>query len=166
MPLGPLVAVLLLCACATTNLSMTPLEPELSGTWTGTATLALTGRSPVPYTVPIAIAVTGSTASVTNICPGTVHHESVRQSSMRLPTESARTSSTSVNATGAGPSASWSGNLDCPKIELLGCAVMAISYTNVTMTLTGSNQLTVVVTGSAEGCGITYPLILSFVGAK
>jgi hypothetical protein len=166
MPVRLLVAALSLYACATTNPSTTSLEPELSGGWTGTATLSLTGRNPVPYTVLITISVSGNTASVANICPGTVQHESVRQSSMRLPTESARSLSTSVNATGAGGSASWSGTLECPRVELTGCAAVAVTYTNATMTLTGSNQLTIVATGSAEGCSISYPAILTFVGAK
>jgi hypothetical protein len=159
-------AVALLSACATTSLSGTPLESEFTGTWNGTATFALTGRSPVPYTLHLILDVSGSTVSVANVCPGIVQHESMRQSSMRLPTESARTQSSSLSATGSGASASWSGTLECPRVELTGCPSLAVSYTNATMTLTGTNQLTFVAMGNAEGCGTTYPVVLTFVGAK
>ena len=163
---GAVVALLSLCACATSGLSGTPLETDFGGTWAGTATLALIGGTTVPYSVAFNIEVSGNTAHIASVCPGSVQHESLRQSNMRLPTEAARSLSSSVNATGSGASASWSGILECPKIELTGCAATAVTYTNATMTLTGSNQLTIVATGNAEGCGISHPLILTFVGAK
>jgi hypothetical protein len=159
-------AVFALVACATTTLSGTPLEAEFAGTWSGAATFALTGRSPFPYSLALSIALSGNTATVASICPGTVETQSVRQGNMRLPTESARPTSLPVNAMGSGASASWSGMLECPRIQLLGCAGLAVTYTNATLTLTGSNQVTVVATGNAEGCGTSYPLILTFVGAK
>jgi hypothetical protein len=162
------IAVLAIaCACAASGqpFSSSQLEAEFSGTWTGTATLALAGKNPVPYSVALVVAASGNTATVKNPCPGLVQRDSMRQSSMRLPTEGARPAS-SIDATGSGASAAWSGNLDCPKVEMAGCAEMAPSYTNATMTLTGTNQLTVVVSGRAEGCGVGYPLLLTFVGAK
>jgi hypothetical protein len=163
---GVASTLLALVACATSTLSGTPLESEFSGTWSGTATLALTGRSPVPYSLALNIAVTERTAKVASICPGTVENQSVRQGNMRLPTDSARPVSLPVSATGSGASASWSGILECPRIQLLGCAGLGVTYSNATLTLTGSNQVTVVATGNAEGCGTSYPLILTFVGAK
>ena len=160
------VGVLALGACAAAPLSGPPLEADFAGTWSGAATLALTGRNPVPYSLALNIALSGCTATVASICPGTVQNQSMRQGNMRLPTDSVRPTSLAVDATGSGASASWSGALECPRIELSGCAGMGVTYRNATMTLTGSNQVTVVATGNAEGCGATYPLILTFVGTK
>lgn len=159
------LAVLMLSACTTVGVSSRALEAEMAGTWTGTATLALAGKDPIPYSVSFVVAASESTATIRNPCPGTVQRDSIRQQGMRLPTEGARPAA-SIEAKGSGASASWSGTLDCPRVELSGCAEIAPTYTGATMTLTGTNQLTVVVTGRAEGCGIGYPLLLTFVGAK
>ncbi len=163
MRAGVLAFVLL--ACATTGGSAHPLEAEFTGTWTGTATLALTGKDPIPYSVSLVVAASENTATIRNPCPGTIQRDSIRQSSIRLPTEGARPASP-IDAKGSGAAASWSGSLDCPRVEIAGCTEMAPTYTGATMTLTGTNQLTIVVTGRAEGCGIVYPLLLTFVGAK
>jgi hypothetical protein len=165
--MAAVVACVLFLGCATKSLSGPGLEAEFGGTWTGTATLALTGRNPVPYSVPLEVtALSGNTLSVANLCPGLVAQQSMRQSNMRLPTESARAPAPSVQANGFGGSASWSGTLECPRVDVSGCAGMAVVYTNLTLTLTGVNQLTVVATGNADGCSTNYPVVLTFVGAK
>ena len=121
------VVVLALGACAAAPLSGPPLEADFAGTWSGAATLALTGRNPVPYSLALNIALSGSTATVASICPGTVQNQSMRQGNMRLPTDSVRPTSLAVDATGSGASASWSGALECPRIELSGCAGMGVT---------------------------------------
>jgi len=166
MRLAILVACLLLWSCASsTSVSAPPLEGDLAGTWTGTATLALAGRSPIPYSARLPVAVSGNTARVASICPGTVENASVRGSAVRLPTESAHILSY-LNATGSGAFASWSGILECPKFQVRGCDVLTVTYTNATVALTDKNQVTVVATGNAEGCSIAYPVFFTFVGAK
>jgi hypothetical protein len=85
------VACVPLLGCATKSLSGPGLEAEFGGTWMGTATLALAGRNPVPYSVSLPlVALSGNTLSVANLCPGLVAQQSMRQANMRLPTESPR----------------------------------------------------------------------------
>jgi hypothetical protein len=155
----------LLSACATTSVSEAPIEAQFAGTWTGTATLALTGKSPLPYTLALKVALSTTVATVGELCPGLVRHESLR-TGIRVPTEASRFASASVDMTGSGASASWSGTLECPRTGMSGCDSMGVTYTAATATLTGSNQLTVVATGNAEGCNVTYPVLLTFVGVK
>jgi len=57
------VVVLALGACAAAPLSGPPLEADFAGTWSGAATLALTGRNPVPYSLALNIALSGSMAT-------------------------------------------------------------------------------------------------------
>lgn len=159
------MVALLVGACATPGSSSAPLDAGFSGAWLGTATLALTGKDPVPYSVPFSVTASGNTATLRNACPGIVKQDSMRQQTLRMPTEGARPVP-SLDAAGSGASAAWSGTLLCPQVAVPGCAELAPSYSNATLTLTGDNQLTVVITGHAEGCGVTYPLLLTFVGAK
>ena len=162
--LANLVAGLTLVACTTTpgGLSATALETEMAGGWNGTATLALTGRAPIPYSTAIIITVVGATANVTKLCPGSVRQ---RQDMVRA-RGAVGSQGSSVDATGSGASASWSGTLTCPLVELSGCNLVAITYTNATVTLTGTNQVTIVGAGNAEACGTNYPVFLTFVGSK
>jgi len=143
----------------------TPLDGDFAGTWNGTVTFAMSGRHPVPYSVPVTISLAGNSAQVGNICPGTIQNYSLRGSVVRLPTESARASST-ITATGSGSASSWSGLLECPKIEARGCDAVAVGYSEASIALSGPNQLTIVVTGTAEGCGVVYAIFVTFVGSK
>jgi hypothetical protein len=155
---------LLFCCCATASVSESPLETHFAGTWTGTATLSGIGRNPIPYSVPLTVVASGNTATLANVCPGIVQNDSMRGLG-RLTTDSARPPA-AVTATGSGAWASWAGVLDCPQIELRGCNEVSIRYSEVRMMLSGSNQLTVVATGNAQGCGIANSVFLSFVGEK
>jgi hypothetical protein len=58
------------------------------------------------------------------------------------------------------------GEVECPKFEVNGCVGVAVTYTRATIVLSGTDQVTVVATGNAEGCSINYRVILTFVGAK
>lgn len=158
------LAAALVMSCATAASSSSPLEAGFRGVWMGTATLALTGKDPIPYSVSLTVTTSGNVATLHNACPGIVNHDSLRQQTLRLPTEGARPVP-SLDATGSGASAAWSGTLDCPQVSVSGCAELASTYTNATLTLTGDNQLTVVITGRATGCGVSYPLLITFVGA-
>jgi hypothetical protein len=111
----------------------------------------------VYYSVPVVIAVSGNTVSDENICPMDTRY---------LTTKSDRLLPPSLKATGSGAAAAWGGSLECPTVELIGCDAVAVTYTNATLTLSGINRLTVVALGKARGCNTSYPVILTFVGAK
>jgi hypothetical protein len=150
-----LLGCLCLLACATTEpaSSESPAEPEFAGTWTGTASLAtaLGGNAVYPS---VLMTVVGSPhgASVSNICPSFDRNEA--------------SASLSVNAAGAGAAVAWSGTLLCPSVPLAGCDRALVVYTNATLTRNRTNQLTLVATGTADGCGRTEQLVLTFVGTK
>ena len=164
LPLLAVIASLILPGCATPPPPSEELESAIEGTWTGTESLELSGRNAVYYSVPIRVALSGRTASVVSLCPRSVRVPSLGpQSTWATTTPPA---APAVDATGRGAAAVWLGTLECPKVELLGCDTVAIRYTNATVTLTRTNQLTVVALGNAEGCATSGPVILTFVGLK
>jgi hypothetical protein len=164
---------LVLCACAgaVSELrasesveSPSPLVRTLVGTWRCSGTLALAGRSPVAYSQGIQITTVGARADVTSLCPGSVAQrkdrvrgpEAVGSNGSKVP---------SISALGSGATASWSGSLTCPQIEIPGCDIVEITYTTATLAFSATtNLLTVVAKGTAVACGGNYPVFATLLG--
>ena len=144
-------AAVLWCACG----SSPPLDPSFSGTWQGSATFDLTGVpsyfiSPGPEMV---VAVSGTTGTISNICPGATG---------------------TANISGSGNVATFPGNVVCPAWTATGtwtCASVVFTYTSGTVTLFRGDAvepktLAVDASGTAVGCGTTYPAKATLYGTK
>jgi hypothetical protein len=147
-----LIAALFAVACGGSsneggnNQQTTPaLDANFSGTWNGTTTLTFTGNEPSAYLSRLVIAVSGTSATLADLCPD---------------------GSGTVTVTGSGQGASWSGTLPCPSIAFTNCAAVAFTYHTGSMALNGNGSLTVQGTGTANGCGVTLNLTTTFVGTK
>lgn len=161
---------LVLCACAgpVSDLrasesveSPSPLVRTLVGTWRCSGTLALAGRNPVAYAQGIQITTVGARADVTSLCPGSVAQRKDRVRDSRAVGSKAP----SISALGSGATASWSGSLTCPQIEIPGCDLVQITYTTATLAFSATtNLLTVVARGTAVGCGGNYPVFATLLG--
>jgi hypothetical protein len=121
------------------------LDSNFSGTWNGTTTLTFTGNQPSAYASRVVVAVSGTSATLADVCPD---------------------GSGTITVTGSGESASWSGTLNCPSIAFTNCAAVAFTYHTGSMALNGNGSLTVQGTGLAAGCGVTLNLTTTFVGTK
>jgi hypothetical protein len=159
---------LVLCACAGAVSELpasesveapSPLVRTLVGTWRCSGTLALAGRSPVVYSQDIRITTVGARADVTSLCPGSVAQ---RRDQVR---GRQAVGSPSISALGSGATASWSGALTCPSIEIPGCNLVEITYATATLAFSATtNLLTVVAKGTAVGCGGNYPVFATLLG--
>lgn len=115
-----------------------PLDSAFAGHWwdsTGWYTNETGGN----FKGDLSIAVSGNTATITKIClDGTG----------------------SVDATGSGDYATWSGSFACPRVVQLGNCAFVITYTSATATLTigTPDTLYVEAKGSAVGCSKSGPL--------
>jgi hypothetical protein len=174
-PMGDLrvCIYLVLCGCAgavsdvrvpESAESPSSLVRTLAGTWRCSGTLALAGRSPVVYSQSIRITTVGARADVTSLCPGSVAQrterirgpEAVGSNGSKVP---------SISALGSGATASWSGSLTCPSIEIPGCNLVEITYTTASLALSATtNLLTVVAKGTAVACGGNYPVFATLLG--
>jgi len=148
-----MVAAILWCACGSPP---PPMDPNFSGTWQGSATFDLTGGpsyfiSPGPE---IIVAVSGTTGTISNICPGATG---------------------TANISGSDNVATFSGNVVCPAWPTTGswtCASVVFTYTSGTATLFRGgavgepNTLWVDASGTAVGCGTTYPVKATLYGTK
>jgi len=154
------LSCLLLSACATSSSIATtvPLDAKLEGTWTGNASFTtLSGRNALYALAPvIVISISTDTARVAGICPTSVRQSDFPQGKL----------APSLVMAGAGAAAAWSGALECPKVELVGCDSVTVYYQSATMTLTKDNQLTIVALGKAEGCIASYRIILTYIGTR
>jgi hypothetical protein len=125
----------------------TPLDYGFAGHWFDSTTWASTGGAGGSYKGDLIIAVSGNTATVAQIClDGTG----------------------SVDATGAGDSAAWSGRFACPVIQLSNCGSVVITYTDAMATLTigTPDSLTFVARGTAAGCSKSDALTVTWVAIK
>src|SRR5207237_87701 len=120
-----LIAIALACACGGSSGGSPNLDPAFSGTWTGPATLVVSGQGSQSYTARIVIAVSGQTATVADVCLD---------------------GSGSITAQGSGETASWQGSLTCPPVAFSNCSSVTEVFQSATTTLNG-NAL------SAQGSG-------------
>ncbi len=105
----------------------------------------LSGTLP-PYTAPLAITVSGNTATVSLVCP--------------------ITGAGSLEAHGSGNSATWDGTLVCPPLVFPGyCDYVVLTLRHATANLSGGT-LTAIATGSGTGCGATESMTVTFSGTK
>jgi hypothetical protein len=136
-------AAILVCACS----SSSPLDPHFAGTWNGTLTVSLaTIGSLAPIQSPFVVVVSGNTATSGNCTGGTQHY------------------------TGSGDSMSSSDVVTCPAQAMTvagvwSCSSVLITYTKGKANL-NNNTVTLVVTGTAVGCGGTYGATLAFTGVQ
>lgn len=121
------------------------LDPGLSGTWTGTTTVAFPGYAPVYYSSYMVIAVSGETAVASAICPD---------------------GTGTITARGSGKSAEWAGSYLCPPVAFDTCSAVSLTYQNATVTLNASGTVTANGSGVANGCGVSSPVTLTFNGSN
>jgi hypothetical protein len=126
--------------------SSAALDPLFAGTWAGTTTYSITGVSGDSWPGTLVVAVSGSTA-VANVCLDATG---------------------SLNATGSGDLATYSGNYVCAPTEVGNCTSLVVTYTTATATLTPGtpDHLTVVAKGTAVGCTRKDPITVNFVARR
>jgi len=134
------LAFLALCACG--GSSNNNLSSAFGKTWTGTTTVTIPGHNPSTSSGQLTVTVSGNSATVTNICPD---------------------GSGSVNATGSGNSATWSGTVTCT--ETANCGTLALAYNSASFTLSSDNKtLTADGSGTVSGCSQSATFAVHFVG--
>lgn len=136
--------VVLVCGCGSSEEA--PLNPNFAGTWTGNTYVTLQGLNPYPP-IPSQTMVTVNGNEATSVPCG---------------------SATDQVATGSGDTASWIGTASCPPVSLTGqfiCASVVFTFTQSTTTL-NNGTLSIVGTGTAAGCSLSYPLTEIFNGTK
>ena len=142
---GLMLTCLALCACGSSNGS-SGLNAAFAKTWTGTTTTTVSGQTFTGTNGHLTITVSGNNATVNTVCPD---------------------ASGSVNATGSGNSASWSGTLACPPVQVTGCpSSLTLTYTTATLTLSSDNKtLNVQAGGTVSGCNFNNtPFTTTFAG--
>jgi hypothetical protein len=135
--------VVLVCACGG---SSAPLDPNFAGTWTGNTYVTLQGLNAYPA-LPSQTTVTVNGNEATTVPCG---------------------SETDQFASGSGDSASWTGTTSCPPVSLTGqfvCSSVVFTFTQSTATLNGGT-LSIIGTGTADGCSASYALTEIFNGTK
>lgn len=137
----PFVCALSLAACGPA------LDPAMAGTWVGTTSYAFSGLSTIDVSGASVVTTLagGDELRVLGTCP---------------------TGSGFITATGAGGHATWSGNLVCPAVDLLGCSAVTISYSSGTLDLRPGGVLDIVAHGSGSGCASTRSLLVTFAGTR
>ena len=149
-PTSLVAALLLLAAASGCGGTDTPtgLNPAFAGTWSGTSTLALaTGEVVRTESSTVGITVSGQIGSLNPVCfDGTG----------------------TIQASGTGNSAAWTGSLACPAVAFPGCASTVLTWTSATAVLgaTGTS-VTATTTGKGTGCGLpAVDFVLTFRGTK
>jgi len=136
-------------ACLTANgcsATSNGLNPAFTGTWNGPTVVTLSGVAQPAYTGQLIIVVSGSTATVSEVCPD---------------------SSGTMTMSGSGNNASWTGSLVCPPKAFGTCAAVTVAFASGSATLSSNNlSLAALGSGTATGCGNTAPVTFSFTGAK
>jgi hypothetical protein len=150
----PVVLLVVCAACGSSSVpdagSNLPLSAEFAGTWGGpaVAVFSVSGSrtGSFTYDAALVVATSGTTASITGVCPDGTGSRAV---------------------TGSGTSASSSGvflpgTLGCPAIVIANCPTVLFTYLRADMTLTGPTTLNVTATGSARGCGNMVDVTTTF----
>lgn len=125
--------------------SAAPLNPSLNGTWKGVSTTEITGFDPqVNNEASLDVAVSGTTAAVSRICPDDTG---------------------TVMTSGSGNSLAWSGRFQCPPLTAT-CGAVTLAITSVTATLGAANTLAAAGTFDGTACGQPVTGKISFSGVK
>jgi hypothetical protein len=136
-------------ACLTANgcsATTSGLNPAFTGTWNGPTVATLSGVAQPTYTAQLVVVVSGSSATVSRVCPDDTG---------------------TMTMSGSGNNASWTGTLVCPPKAFGSCAAVTVTFTSGTATLSSNNlSLAALGSGTATGCGSTAPVTFSFNGAK
>lgn len=139
-----IAAALVTAAACGGSSDPTQLDSGFNGTWSGPATLTISGQSPLSGMGHLVIAVAGQTATVSGVCPD---------------------NSGSIIARGSGRSATWGGNLPCPPVVFTNCSSVTMTFQSATLTLNGT-ALSAQGSGTAIGCGITTTFSETLTGNK
>lgn len=139
-----LLVAALMAACGGSSSSGSDLDSGFSGTWTGPATLTMSGQTPQSYTGRLVIAVAGQNATFANICLD---------------------NSGSITIHGSGRSAAWSGNYACPPVAFTGCSSVTETFQSASVTLNG-NALSAQGSGTMSGCSVTANFTITMTGNK
>jgi hypothetical protein len=153
-------AAVLLCACGSP-----PPTSSLSGIWGGNAVTNFGAQRAVfGEALAMQVSVSGSTATVTGICPG-------GGSSVGPGTVEA-----TLSTVGTGTYAQWVGTLTCPPARVGTCDSMVFTYryasvlagVNTDFTVPGYpsdvNTLSFSGRGSSNSCGLNDLIVTSFIG--
>jgi len=137
---------------ATDGGPLPPLSVQLAGTWGGTANAVFSLRGSNtgahPFDTAVFVTVSGTTATLTGLCPDGTGVLTVTGSG------------TTASGSSVPPFSTW----QCPAIVIADCQAVVFTYQTVEMTLTGPTRLRVTATGLASGCGSTYGLATTFDG--
>ena len=144
----------LLAVCAACGSSSVPdagrLSAGFAGTWGGSAVavFSVSGSrtGSLTYDAALVVATSGTTASITGLCPDGTGSLAV----------------TGSGTSGSSSGVSLSGALGCPAFVLANCSMVTFTYQRADMALTGPTTLNVTATGSARGCGNMVDLTTTF----
>jgi sarcosine oxidase gamma subunit len=138
------LAAALMAACGGSSSSGSDLDPGFSGTWTGPATLTISGQTPQSYTARLVIAAAGQTATFSDVCFD---------------------GSGSITIHGSGRSATWSGSYACPPVAFTNCSSVTETFQSASVVLNGK-ALSAQGSGTASGCGLTKDFTITMTGSK
>jgi len=138
------LVVALVVACGGSNSGGSDLDPGFSGSWTGPATLSISGETPQNYTARLVIAVSGQNATFSDVCLD---------------------GSGSMTIHGSGRSATWSGNYACPPVQFTNCSAVTMTFQSASIVLNG-NALSAQGSGTASGCGQSKAFTITMTGSK
>ena len=139
-----MVAIALACGGGGGSSSSQDLDPAFSGSWTGPATLSISGETPQNYTARLVIAVSGQNATFSDVCLD---------------------GSGSLTIHGSGRSATWTGNYACPPVAFTNCSAVTATFTSASVVLNGS-ALSAQGSGTASGCGQSKAFTITMTGSK
>lgn len=138
-------ATLNACGGSSDDTGQPPLNPALSGIWTGTTTVSLPGYAPFSYSSYVVIAVSGHTATAAAICSD---------------------GSGSISTQGSGNTADWHGTYSCSPVALGSCPAVTLTFQSIVATLNGNGTLSAIGTGVTTGCATSSAATLTFFGSK
>lgn len=98
------------------------------------------------YPTRLTVTVAGETAQLSGVCPD---------------------GSGSMQAQGAGDSVDWRGSMTCPPDHLDNfCSATELTFQAATATPKPDGTLTVSAAGVWDGCGVSFPVTVTFSGTK
>jgi hypothetical protein len=121
------------------------IDTSMSGGYHGSSTLTLAGSTPFAGIGFLAIAASGTTATISQVCPN---------------------GDGSAVADGVGSTAEWHGNLVCTPVHFADCTSVVPTITSGSIRLNADKSLHADAAGTAFGCSLTRAFTMTFDGTK
>lgn len=119
------------------------INPAFDGQWTGPVSVVIPGQGGVSYDGRVYVAVQGDRLYISNLC----YDGSGR-----------------MDVQGAGDTVDWVGELVCPWPPGPACSTSTLRYQQATATLLDVDRMEIEARGILAGCGVSYPVSVTFLG--